>query len=59
VLATLDRVHTPGRAGTAVAEARAAGFAHVSLDLIYGTPGERAQDWALTLETALAAGPTT
>jgi oxygen-independent coproporphyrinogen-3 oxidase len=57
VLATLDRVHTPGRAGAAVAEARAAGFEHVSLDLIYGTPGERPEDWALTLETALAAGP--
>ncbi len=57
VLATLDRVHTPGRAGAAVAEARAAGFEHVSLDLIYGTPGERACDWALTLATALAAGP--
>ena len=57
VLATLDRVHTPGRAAEAVAEARAAGFEHVSLDLIYGTPGETAADWALTLETALAAGP--
>lgn len=57
VLATLDRVHTPGRAGAAVAEGRAAGFEHVSLDLIYGTPGESAADWALTLETALAAGP--
>ncbi len=57
VLATLDRVHTPGRAGAAVAEARAEGFEHVSLDLIYGTPGERAEDWALTLDTALAAGP--
>ncbi len=57
VLATLDRVHTPGRAAAAVAEARAAGFEHVSLDLIYGTPGETAADWALTLDTALAAGP--
>ncbi len=57
VLATLDREHTPGRAAAAVAEARAEGFEQVSLDLIYGTPGERAEDWALTLETALAAGP--
>ena len=57
VLDTLDRVHTPGRAGAAVAEARAAGFEHVSLDLIYGAPGESADDWALTLDTALAAGP--
>ena len=57
VLSVLDRVHTPGRAAAAVAEAHAAGFEHVSLDLIYGTPGETAEDWALTLETALAARP--
>ncbi|MDQ3632871.1 MAG: radical SAM family heme chaperone HemW, partial [Actinomycetota bacterium] len=57
VLATLDRVHTPDRAGAAAAQARTAGFEHVSLDLIYGTPGESADDWALTLDTALAAGP--
>src|SRR4051812_3258159 len=36
VLATLDRRHTPGRAGAAVAEAWRAGFEHVSVDLIYG-----------------------
>ena len=40
VLAVLDRTHSPGRAPDAAAEARAAGFAHVNLDLIYGTPGE-------------------
>ena len=57
VLATLDRLHTPGRAAAAVAEARAAGFEQLSLDLIYGTPGETTQDWALTLDTALAAAP--
>jgi putative oxygen-independent coproporphyrinogen III oxidase len=57
VLATLDRTHTPGRAAAAVAEARAAGFGHVSLDLIYGTPGERDEDWRASLAAALAAGP--
>jgi oxygen-independent coproporphyrinogen-3 oxidase len=57
VLATLDRTHTPGRAGEAAAEARAAGFEHVSLDLIYGTPGERDEDWRASLDAALAAGP--
>jgi len=56
VLATLDRVHTPGRAAEAVGQARAAGFDSVSLDLIYGTPGESAADWQASLEEALAAG---
>jgi putative oxygen-independent coproporphyrinogen III oxidase len=57
VLATLDRVHTPGRPAAAAREARAAGFAHVSLDLIYGTPGETDADWRASLEAALAAEP--
>jgi oxygen-independent coproporphyrinogen-3 oxidase len=58
VLAALDRSHTPGRAQQAVAEAKAAGFAQVSLDLIYGAPGESDRDWQVSLDAALAAGPT-
>ena len=57
VLAVLDRVHEPGRPAQCVGWARAAGFEHVSLDLIYGTPGETDADWRRSLETALAAGP--
>jgi oxygen-independent coproporphyrinogen-3 oxidase len=57
VLKVLERRHTPGRAVAAAREARAAGFEHVSLDLIYGTPGERAEDWQASLEAALAAEP--
>ena len=57
VLAILDRVHTPGRPQQAVAEARAAGFEQVSLDLIYGTPGETADDWRGSLDAALSAEP--
>lgn len=57
VLATLDRTHTPGRPQAAAAEARAAGFAHVSLDLIYGTPGESDDDWRRSVDAALEAGP--
>jgi len=57
VLATLERTHTPGRAAAAAREARAAGFEHVSLDLIYGTPGERDDDWRASLDAALAAEP--
>ena len=57
VLATLERTHTPGRAAEAAREARAAGFEHVSLDLIYGTPGESDDDWRASLDAALAAEP--
>ncbi|WP_370966145.1 radical SAM family heme chaperone HemW [Amycolatopsis sp. cg9] len=56
VLKILDRVHTPGRPGRAAAEARAAGFDHVNLDVIYGTPGERPDDLLATLDAVLAAG---
>ena len=55
VLRTLDRVHTPGRAVAAAREAREAGFPHVSLDLIYGTPGETDADWRASLEAAIDA----
>ncbi|MGY1820948.1 radical SAM family heme chaperone HemW [Geodermatophilus sp. SYSU D00079] len=55
VLAVLDRRHTPGRAAEAAREARAAGFEHVNLDLIYGTPGESDADWATSLDAVLAA----
>lgn len=57
VLRLLDRVHTPGRAAAMVDLARAAGFRQVSLDLIYGTPGESVDSWRHSLRTALAAGP--
>jgi putative oxygen-independent coproporphyrinogen III oxidase len=57
VLRVLDRVHQPGRPQQCARWARAEGFEHVSLDLIYGTPGESAQDWERSLASALAAGP--
>ncbi|MCQ4118847.1 radical SAM family heme chaperone HemW [Rhodococcus tibetensis] len=56
VLRVLDRTHTPGRAVAAAREARAAGFEHVNLDLIYGTPGERDEDLDLSLDAVLSAG---
>jgi putative oxygen-independent coproporphyrinogen III oxidase len=56
VLAALDRTHDPARVPQAVAWARAAGLA-VSLDLIYGSPGESAADWRASLEAALACEP--
>ncbi|GHP18909.1 coproporphyrinogen III oxidase [Rhodococcus sp. NKCM2511] len=56
VLAVLDRTHTPGRAVAAAKEASAAGFEHVNLDLIYGTPGERDSDLDQSLAAVLDAG---
>ncbi|MFI5938554.1 radical SAM family heme chaperone HemW [Actinoplanes sp. NPDC051494] len=56
VLAILERGHTAGRAPRAAAEAREAGFEHVNLDLIYGTPGETAEDFATSLDAVIAAG---
>ncbi|MGA6127810.1 MULTISPECIES: radical SAM family heme chaperone HemW [unclassified Microbacterium] len=56
VLAALDRTHDPANIATAVAAARSAGLA-VSLDLIYGAPGESLEDWRTSLETATALAP--
>ena len=57
VLRILDRRHTVGAPQQRVAEAKAAGFDHVNLDLIYGTPGESDDDWRASLEAAISAGP--
>ncbi|SDR80687.1 radical SAM family heme chaperone HemW [Corynebacterium timonense] len=56
VLRVLDRVHTPGRAVAAAREALAAGFEHVNLDMIYGTPTETDDDVRATLDAVLGAG---
>ena len=56
VLRTLDRTHDPGNVARAVGWARAAGL-DVSLDLIYGTPGESLDDWRHSLDAAVALRP--
>lgn len=56
VLAVLDRTHSPGRAVAAAREALAAGFEHVNLDLIYGTPGESDGDLRASVDAAVEAG---
>lgn len=56
VLATLERTHAPANVPRRVVEARAAGL-DVSLDLIYGTPGESLDDWRASLDTALESEP--
>jgi len=57
VLGVLERKHEIGRPERCVAWARSAGFEHVSLDLIYGTPGESDEDWIGSLRSAVSAGP--
>jgi len=57
VLQVLDRTHDPERVPQVVAWAREAGFDQVSLDLIYGTPGESLADWETSLSSALASEP--
>ncbi|MHC9971391.1 radical SAM family heme chaperone HemW [Corynebacterium diphtheriae] len=56
VLRVLERKHTPGRAFDAALEAMNAGFLHVNLDMIYGTPTETDDDVRLTLDRALETG---
>jgi oxygen-independent coproporphyrinogen-3 oxidase len=56
VLATLERTHDPERVPLVVRWAREAGL-QVSLDLIYGTPGETLDDWSRSLDAALACKP--
>lgn len=54
VLKVLDRTHNPESIARVVEEARDAGFESVSLDLIYGTPGESLEDWKTSVESALS-----
>ncbi|MFV0320606.1 MAG: radical SAM family heme chaperone HemW [Microbacterium sp.] len=56
VLAALDRTHDPANVTAAVSAARRAGLA-VSLDLIYGAPGESLDDWRTSLTAVLALDP--
>jgi oxygen-independent coproporphyrinogen-3 oxidase len=54
VLAVLDRTHNPENIGKVVQWAREVGFEEISLDLIYGTPGETIEDWRMTIASALS-----
>lgn len=57
VLISLGRRHGPDHVGRAVGNAREAGFENVSLDLIYGTPGESDRSWAETVASAVESEP--
>ena len=50
VLASLGRRHEAAAVGRAVTEARAAGFRSISVDCIFGTPGESLESWRTTIE---------
>jgi putative oxygen-independent coproporphyrinogen III oxidase len=57
VLASLGRTHDRANVARTIDLARAAGFERVSVDLIYGTPGESLSDWRATLDDVLALEP--
>lgn len=54
VLKVLDRTHNPDNVAKSVVNARKAGFENLSLDLIYGAPGETLEQWRETVSTALS-----
>jgi oxygen-independent coproporphyrinogen-3 oxidase len=56
LLRTLGRVHDVGRVHDSVEAARAAGFDNLSLDLMFGLPGQSPEDWSATLEGTLSFG---
>jgi oxygen-independent coproporphyrinogen-3 oxidase len=56
-LVSLERVHGPDSVRRAMAAAREAGYANVSLDLIYGARGESLGSWDRTLREAIALAP--
>ena len=55
VLAVLERGHSKDHVGPLVSEAKALGY-EVSIDLIYGAPGESLESWKSTLLSALELG---
>lgn len=57
VLASLERIHDPDSVRRAFREARAAGYANVNLDLIYGANGETLESWERTVREAVDLGP--
>ena len=54
VLATLDRTHNPENLLQVTTWAKEVGFSEISVDLIYGTPGETLDDWQKSIDVALS-----
>jgi putative oxygen-independent coproporphyrinogen III oxidase len=57
VLRALGRTHSAGHISEGVRVSRAAGIENVSLDLIYGGPGESMDDWTISVDAALGERP--
>jgi len=53
----LERIHSPEATAATVRNARRAGFQSVSLDLIYGLPGQAMERWQSSLNAAIALAP--
>ncbi|MBN2447116.1 MAG: radical SAM family heme chaperone HemW [Phycisphaerae bacterium] len=56
-LATLERLHTPGEVGATMRACREHGITRISLDLIFGIPGQTLASWRSSLQAAIALGP--
>ena len=56
ILKLLDRTHQPGRSVEVAMQAKRAGFSHVNLDLIYGTPSETVTELRESVQAAISAG---
>ncbi len=57
ILKKLGRPHSYAQAVNAVNRIRKAGFKNLSLDLMYGLPGQSIEDWEATLENVLSLAP--
>ncbi len=57
-LQVLERDHTPAEIAAAIERLRRAGIKNVSIDLIFGVPGQSLAGWSDTLSQAIALGPT-
>ena len=57
LLSTLGRIHLADEVASSVQLSRKSGISNISVDLIFGIPGQTESDWAETLEYALSLDP--